>query len=141
MKKFPRFCNPFFNHPVPTAFANPVYYLCLQAQPPTGFLGEPRTQPCFPPRHDPSVAASYHMTVETFTRGSVARGRNHVILLSSRSRPLCALWPVGGGIVHMINASFGELGLTQEPPGDTGRASELHTETPYRRPRPRYEHR
>ena len=29
------------------------------------------------------AVASYHMTGETFTGGSVARGRNHVIFLSS----------------------------------------------------------
>ena len=51
---FPDFVTHFFNHPVSIVHLNPVYYLCLQARPPTAILGEPRPQPCFPPRHDPS---------------------------------------------------------------------------------------
>ena len=86
-------------------------------------------------------AASYHMTVETFTRGSVARGRNHVILLSSQSRLLCALLTSWRRYSAHDFAYLLWIGGSWEPPGDTGRACKLHTETPFRWPHPRYGHR
>ena len=135
---FPRFCNPFFNHPVSIALANPVHYLCLyqlasweSRERNHVFLRDMTRQP----------AASYHMTVETFTRGSVARGRNHVILLSSQSRPLCALLTSWRRYSAHDFAYLLWIGGSWEPPGDTGRACKLHTETPFCRPHPRYGHR
>ena len=79
-------------------------------------------------------AVSYHTTVETFTRGSVARGRNHVILPSFQSGLLCALLPVGGGIVHMILHTFCELGAHENPLGTQGEHANSTQKRPFADP-------
>ena len=110
-----------------------MYYLCLQARPPTAILGEPRTQPCFPPRHDPSVAASYHMTFETLHQGKRSaweESRYHPQFINLAC--YAPFRPAGGGIVTVIMLGFSELGAHTGTPGDTGRPCKLHTETPFR---------
>ena len=87
------------------------------------------------------AVASYHMTGETFTGGSVARGRNHVIFLSSGLPVLRPFVQLEAVLCTVMEHVFGEWGLILEPPGDTGRTCKLRTETSFRRPHPRYGHR
>ena len=138
---FPRFCNPFFNHPVPIAFANPVYYLCLQAQPPSVILGEPRLQPCFPPRHDPSASRFLSHDRGDFHSGKHSAWEESRYPPQFQSLPLCALLASWRRYSAHDLHTFVNWGLIQEPPGGTGRACKLHTERPFRRPRPRCGHR
>ena len=66
------------------------------------------------------AVASYHMTVETFTGGSVARGRNHVIFLSSGLPVLRPFVQLEAVLCTVIYASFGGGGSHMNPLGTQG---------------------
>ena len=95
---------------------NPVYYLCLQAQPPTAILGEPglsweSRNHVFLRDMIRRMAASFHMPFETLHQGKRSaweESRYHPQFINL----ICyaPFRPAGGGIDTVIYASFGELG-------------------------------
>ena len=107
----PDFCNPFFQSPSVNCFQRILCTTCACRHNLHLASWESRDGNHVFLRdmvHQP--AASYHMTVETFTGEAQRVGGITLSSLVFQSGLLCALLPVGGGIVHMINASFGEQG-------------------------------
>ena len=104
----PDFCNPFFQSPS-VNYMNPMHTLVPVGTasncPVDGsHLGSIERNHVFLRDMIRPAVASYHITVETFTGGSVARGRNHVIFLSSSLACFAPLCPAGGGVVHSDDA-------------------------------------
>ena len=104
-------------------------------------LGEPRLQPCFPPRHDPSASRFLSHDRGDFHSGKHSAWEESRYPPQFQSLPLCALLASWRRYSAHDLHTFVNWGLIQEPPGGTGRACKLHTERPFRRPRPRCGHR
>ena len=123
-------------------FANPVYYLCLQAWPPTAILGEPKLQPCFPPRHDPSASRFLSHDSWDFHQGKRSTWEESRYPQYFESCPLCALlisWRRYSA--HNFAYLLWIWGSYRNPLGTRGEHANSTQKHPFRRPHPRYGHR
>jgi len=120
---FPDFCNPFSITQCQFLLSRILCTTCAYWHGRhLSILGEPRLQPCFPPRHDPSASRFLSHDRGDFHSGKHSAWEESRYPPQFHSLPLCALLASWRRYSAHDLHTFVNWGLIQEPPGGTGRA-------------------